>query len=217
MLVSHRKKFIYTKTMKTAGTSVEVYFEPHCMKEGEWSFAHGRDEYVSDDGIIGCRTASNLTIQGATWWNHMPAVVIKNLLGEAIWDSYFKFCVVRDPFDKLVSAFHYFNPTISFHVNLRQNFEKWLGSGELPVDRNKYTIQGEFCMDDVIRYETLTQDLQRICQKLNVTFRLADLPRLKNGSRPQKPLKDYYSKSGIEIVQQFFHYELEKFGYSPPA
>ena len=36
MLISHRKQFIYTKTYKTAGTSVEVYFEPYCMQEGEW-------------------------------------------------------------------------------------------------------------------------------------------------------------------------------------
>jgi hypothetical protein len=31
MLVSHLKKFIFTKTKKTAGTSVESVFEPYCM------------------------------------------------------------------------------------------------------------------------------------------------------------------------------------------
>jgi hypothetical protein len=29
MLVSHRKKFIFVKTGKTAGTSVEVFFEKY--------------------------------------------------------------------------------------------------------------------------------------------------------------------------------------------
>ena len=33
MLISHPKRFIYTKTVKTAGTSVEVYFEPWCREE----------------------------------------------------------------------------------------------------------------------------------------------------------------------------------------
>ncbi|KPA10844.1 hypothetical protein MHK_008953, partial [Candidatus Magnetomorum sp. HK-1] len=47
MLVSHRHKFIYTKTFKTAGTSVESYFEPFCMNDGEWSRSHPRDQYIS--------------------------------------------------------------------------------------------------------------------------------------------------------------------------
>lgn len=53
MLVSHRKKFIYTKTVKAAGTSVVSYFEKSCMPEGAWEFAHFRDEYVSEEGILG--------------------------------------------------------------------------------------------------------------------------------------------------------------------
>ncbi len=55
MLVSHRYRFIYTKTMKTGGTSVESYFERFCMPDGEWTQSHGREEYVSDAGIIGFR------------------------------------------------------------------------------------------------------------------------------------------------------------------
>ena len=31
MLVSHSKKFIFLKTMKTAGASVEIYLERYCV------------------------------------------------------------------------------------------------------------------------------------------------------------------------------------------
>src|ERR1700761_4866672 len=110
MLVSHSTRFIYTKTVKTAGTSIEVYFERFCMHPGEWRYSHERKEYASSAGIVGCRTGNLLTIQSATWWNHMPAGTIKALLGQETWNSYFKFCAVRNPFDKLVSAYHYFKP-----------------------------------------------------------------------------------------------------------
>ena len=63
MLISHRKRFIYTKTVKTAGTSVESYFEPYCMREGEWSFSHSRAEYVSEAGIVGIRTGEPLELK----------------------------------------------------------------------------------------------------------------------------------------------------------
>ena len=103
MLISHKKKFIFTKTVKTAGTSIESYFEPYCMPEGEWTESHARNEYVSDTGIIGYRGENR---KGSTWYNHMPAVVIRDLLGSEKWDEYFKFTVMRNPFDKLISGFH---------------------------------------------------------------------------------------------------------------
>ena len=105
MLVSHRYKFIYTKTVKTAGTSVESFFEPYCMKEDEWSLSHSRNEYISEAGIIGYRGKD--IPDNCTWYNHMPAVKIKTLLGDDIWNSYFKFCVIRNPFSKAVSHYYF--------------------------------------------------------------------------------------------------------------
>ncbi|HEY3914821.1 MAG TPA: sulfotransferase family 2 domain-containing protein [Verrucomicrobiae bacterium] len=217
MLVSHLKRFIYTKTMKTASTSLEVYFEPYCMFPGEWKFQHERQEYRTGAGIVGCRNGSLMVVQSSIWWNHMPAASIKAMLGKELWDSYFKFCSVRNPFDKLVSAFHFFNPAAADSANLVQDFENWLLAGDLPYDRNKYTIDGEFCMDDVIRYETLTEDLRRICRQIGAEFELEKLSALKAGKRPKRPLTDYYSKDSVAIVNRLFKYELDTFGYQFPA
>lgn len=59
-----------------------------------------RDEHVDDWGIVGSRgrTAGN-------WYNHMPAAEVRNRLGASTWENYFKFCVIRNPFDKVVSTF----------------------------------------------------------------------------------------------------------------
>ena len=92
MLISHINQFIYTKTAKTAGTSVESYFEKFCMPEDEWEFSHARDEYVSKEGIIGYRGND---ARGKKWVNHMSALEIRNNIGNSIWNSYFKFCVIR--------------------------------------------------------------------------------------------------------------------------
>jgi hypothetical protein len=100
MLVSHRKQFIYTKTVKTAGTTVEAYFEKYCLPEGEWRLSHARDEYAGPTGVVGYR---GLNPQGKQWYHHMPARAIKRRVGDDVWNSYFKFSVVRNPFDKLVS------------------------------------------------------------------------------------------------------------------
>lgn len=237
MLLSHGKRFIYTKTVKTAGTSVESYFEPFCMRPGEWQFSHGRQESVSDAGIIGVRTGSPLDIQGAVFWNHMPAKTIRALLGDEIWNGYFKFCAVRNPFDKMVSAFRFFSdsrkekPTrlrvylsnlrsalapSSRSNQLRADFENWLHTIPMPLDRNKYVIDGTFCMDAVIKFEELNDGLAQVCGRLGIDFQPKAVPTLKMSERSPVPLEAYYTPTSLKLVEDAYAYELEKFGYAIP-
>ena len=237
MLISHRKRFIYTKTVKTAGTSIESYFEPYCMREGEWTFAHARPEYVSEAGIIGIRTGEPLELQGVTWWNHMPARTIRALIGDALWNDYFKFCVVRNPFDAMVSAYRFFwaskqssRPRADGYLSritsafsksngldeLRDSFESWLKSVSLPLDQNKYRIDGRLCVDAVIRYESLFDGIRDVCQRLNIPFRPESLPHLKKSEKPEFPLESYYTRTSLELVERAYRFELDTFGYGKP-
>lgn len=225
MLVSHRKRFIYTKTAKTGGTSVEVYFEPYCMPEGVWEFSDSREVYVGPAGIIGYRGEGG---QGALWRNHMSAVHIRRQLGEDVWQQYFKFCVVRNPFDKLVSAFHFFNhngqsgpgkPVADMALNgkLKDRFREWLSTAQRYYDGNKYLIDGRICVDYFIRYEDLMGGMRHVCQTLDIPFQPEQMRRLKGGYRPADvALGDYYDNEAINLVSQLYRFELEHFGYAPP-
>lgn len=238
MLVSHRKKFIYTKTAKTAGTSVESYFEPWCMPEGEWSEEHSRDMHVSEAGVIGFRGANRP--QDIEWFHHMSASKIKEKVGAEVWNSYFKFCVIRDPFDKAVSAFYhfkkareqkgkdevavplkqrikkFFKPEPKFS-SVAEEFEHWLAEGSMVVDRDKYLIDGEFCVDEVIRYEDLQGGLKAISEKIGVEYDPTRLPEFKKGIRDDKVgLTEIYTPKSIEIVSGLYDYELDRFGYKAP-
>jgi hypothetical protein len=64
MLISHPHRFIYTKTMKTAGTSVEIYFEAACLPPSNGiAREHTTDEIVTEAGIVGRRGPR----RGVTW------------------------------------------------------------------------------------------------------------------------------------------------------
>ena len=220
MLVSHRYRFIYTKTKKTAGTSVESYFEPFCMAEGEWTPSHAREEHVSEAGIIGHR--GGRPPSPCRWWNHMPAGQIRRQVGEEIWQQYFKFCVVRNPYEKAVSAFYFrrgrrLGEGASVET-ARTEFENWLETKGPPMDKNKYLIRGEFCLDDVMRYESLNEGMQRICDRLGVAWEPDRLPSFKTGIRPPGiTAKDLYTEKSREIVRQAYQFELDYFGYSFPT
>lgn len=224
MLISHRKAFIYTKTLKTAGTSIEAYFEPFCMPEGVWVFSHAREEYVSSAGIIGFRGAE--IPAHAKWWNHMSAEVIREQIGEVIWNSYHRFCAIRNPFDKVVSAFFFFARRNSAEsgaradaslASIKTDFATWVKNKRFPVDRDKYVIDGVVCMDDVIRYERLGEDLARLCARLGIEFEPDKVPSLKAGFRPEHiAIRELYTPQTKDIVARAYAFELDAFGYEFP-
>ncbi|MDP6526346.1 MAG: sulfotransferase family 2 domain-containing protein [Kiritimatiellia bacterium] len=240
MLISHRKRFIFTKTDKTAGTSVESYFEKYCMPEGTWEFSHSRDEYVSETGIVGYRGPQAAR---RTWHNHMSAAAIKQNIGDEVWNSYFKFTIIRNPFSKLVSAFSYIdkrekNRPLKERLrklvrNIRgkgnalslisgnnpvDRFRSWIHNGGAIVDRDRYFIDGDICVDYFIRFEDLADGVKHVCDVLDVPFEPGNMPKLKSGSRnKQLPLKDFYDKETTELVEDLYAFELKHFDYQMPS
>lgn len=244
MLISHRKKFIFTKTKKTASTSVESYFEKYCMPKGEWTFSHAREEYVGKEGVIGYRGRNR---RNQIWHNHMSAVKIRDKIGTYIWNNYFKFTVVRNPFDKLVSGFYMQeirirNYTIAQKLGIMarklsgkahsrdyivgdsqiERFRSWIrnggAAGGAMLDRNKYLINGDICIDFFIRYEDLENGIKHVCDKLGIAFEPENIPRLKSGMRNnQFSLSEFYDSETINIVNQLYEFELNYFGYTTPS
>ena len=218
MLVSHRKKFIYTKTIKTAGTSVELYFEKYCMPEGEWTVPDTRDQYICNDGIIGYR---GVNAEQNKWYNHMSALDIKNQIGAETWDNYFKFCVIRNPFDRLVSAY-FFQSAKGLIGNDEntcpiENFRRWLAQ-RIPLGgRNAYTIDKKICLDYFIRFEDLETGIEFVCTRLGLPFEPENIPQLKAGIRDQSiPVKSLYTKELKQRVAKAYAFEIREFGYSFP-
>jgi len=216
MLVSHRESFIYTKTAKTASTSVESYFEPYCMPPGTWQFVeHEREEQVCDEGIIGYR-GDHTT--GKRWFNHMSCGAIRAQLGEALWDRYFKFAVIRNPFDKLLSGYFFQQRPTGSSKELVEGFRDWVRGGGSIVDRHTYTLEGEVCMDYFIRFERLEEGVEAVCRRLGVPYDAGRLPRLKAGFRERSiPLQEFYDRDTCDRAADIYAFELDYFHYRPPV
>lgn len=237
MLVSHRHKFIFTKTFKTAGTSIEHYFEPYCLPQG--MRASGDEEIVSKEGVVGKRGAFGKQHQ---WYAHMPAAKIKDQLNEEKWASYFKFSVVRNPFDKMVSAYFFLLrlkqeqgmlPALKSrlkawsgkrgevmpgnHADHQINFRKWIKSGAHFDDSTAYKIEGTSVLDFTMRYEHLMEDLEQVCARLEIPFEPQRLKQLKSGYRKKKwAVKDLYDEESKSLVAERFRSLIDEQGYRFP-
>ena len=233
MLVSHRKQFIYVKTMKTASTSVESFFEPFCLPPGRWQIDVFNSGSETSDGIVGYRGTKRRRFFGLIrrrWYDHMPAKLIKRQLPAEIWNSYFKFCVVRNPFDKAISAFHFhawmeqrgFSKMVVPQTECEvERFRNWIREvnsrhRSLLVDRDCYCINDELCTDHVIRFQDLTTGIHDVCRRLDIERSIDELPAFVSGVRPKRSLHEYYDENTKESVHEMFDFEIRKFGYEFP-
>ena len=206
------------------------------MPEGAWEESHAREAYVSDTGIIGFRGSR---AKQRTWYNHMPALSIREQIGHEIWNRYFKFTTIRNPYDKLISYFssklakkQNYNPSkralafarrtldlgkpidrIRGHTEV-ELFRSWIEKGGDCIDREKYMIDNEVCMDFFIRFEYLHEDIRHVCNQLGLPFEPQRLPEFKKGKRTQRPIKDYYDERTRQIVEAKYAWELREFNYS---
>jgi chondroitin 4-sulfotransferase 11 len=141
----------------------------------------------------------------------------------ALWTQKFRFSIVRNPWDRVVSHYHYRLMTNESGLAEEQiAFIDWvkLAYGEKDpkyCDRPKQfgaqwdwliDQSGNCAVDYVMRFENLEDDFITLCSKLN---RKAFLPHLNRSNRGD--YRSYFDNETKEIIAMRFKVDLEKFGY----
>ena len=94
----------------------------------------------------------------------------------------------------------------------KKTFKSWAQKHHAD-DKHVYTIDGAVVADDLIRYETIESDVERVCNIVG-GHPPGDLPRLKGGHRVRpEHYSHYYDNECQEIVEGYFEFELREFGY----
>ena len=216
MILSHAHRFIFLKTNKTAGTSTEIALSKFCGPDDVITPISPEDELLR--GKLGFSAPQNYACQRAgseevTFYNHMPAAEIRAAIDPAIWHGYFKFCVERNPWDRMVSLYYW-----RCRSEPRPSIQEFLDS-DVPADLKRrgseiYTIDGKVVVDHIVRYENLDAELEDIRLRLGIPERLV-LPRAK--SRFREGGRDYREILGHaerDAIAAMFSEEITRFGYS---
>ncbi len=247
MIVSHKNKFIFLKTRKTASGACELVLGRLCGPEDiirptgdkESSTAEGLKEINNRRKIPSCKRflggiyidvkknkfpsfnkAYKRSFRLITSV-HAEANAIRKELDKETWNSYYKFCFERNPFDRLVSFYHWrtkrMNPKPPFKDfalavirNNKRDIKKY--KAEKFSNRPFYEINGKFAVDKVCKFEDLRGELQEVSDHLGLDWD-GWLPHTKGNFRPKKDYREYYDKDLRRQCEEAFAYEMEMFGY----
>lgn len=191
-MISYNKKFIFIHINKTAGTAVE---------QSLLEYGDKRVEPKNDLNF-------GLTYKQSQHFNYKE---YKEYLGSE-YDNFFKFTVVRNPFDRVVS--YYLKNSINQN-NL--SFSDWV------IDRYKnknfqdykrmYSDYTHWIDKDntdfILRFENLSSDFNILKQKLNIDCEL----KYHNVNKNRLHYKEYYNEDTKEIITNHFKKELNTFNY----
>ena len=223
MIISHTHKYIFIKSWKTAGTSIETALSAHC---GGGDVVTELGDYWFNRNEQGQWIHKSINAEGFS--QHESAAGAKSKVAPEIWDGYFKFSIARNPWDRVVSLFSWearnkpaLKPAKRWHHRLGFPFNEFrertmlfrqFVTGEWKTNDQFYVMDGALCVDFVIRYERLAEDLGEVCKRVGLPA-LA-LPHLKSGLRQVgHGYVEYYDEQSKAIVADRHQNDIRFFGY----
>ena len=227
MIISHRYKFIFIKTRKTAGTSIEAFLGAHCGDDDVVTPIHPPldghrprnyrgvfnplPEFAADETLMARARTLKHFLLAERFYNHMPARLVQLRLPPDVFDGYFKFCVERNPWDKTLSYYH----MAAHRAGSDLTWDEFIRRGRFPVDHPLYTdSSGKLLVDRVVRYEHLMADLGEIFEMLGVPFS-GSLGIKAKGEyrRDRRPYQEAYTDAQRAAIAEAFATEIQLFGY----
>jgi hypothetical protein len=227
VILSHEREFIYIKTRKTASTSVEIALSRYVGERGVITTIDPVDEAIRAG--LGLRGPQNEGIplrlytlrhwvrrlrrkEWARYYIHMPAYEVRETLRRSTWQSYYRFCLERNPWDKAMSLYYWRTqhvrprpPLLTFLRSLRrEELSNW----------ETYTIDGRLAVDRVYRYEALESELAHLRQTLGLPADL-QLPHAKSQScTDHRPYPAIMGREERSLVARACAREIALLGYT---
>ena len=210
MIISHKHKFVFVKTSKVGGSSIEkVIFDNFFDKE--------TDCWTGDPRIK--HNAVNIpeSLKGM-FHASCKEILESKIITEEQWQDYFKFSIERNPWDKVVSQYYW--KILKGNVKGNKTFEKWFAEAKNKAikqlsDWNRYTLNDEIAMDHFVLYHNYTKDFQTMFKDklgLEISEEAIRGTKLKSGNR-KKYTGVITKEKEINHIAKLCKKEIEYFGW----
>ena len=207
MLMSRERKFIFIHIYKNAGTSIVAALKPFVEEGCLQQFANLALKKVNIPSPF---------FDSQPFHSHITASEMIDALGKELFDSYFSFAFVRNPWDWQVSLYKYmlkdanhFQHELVKNLGSFEEYIHWRCENDVRYQKDYiYSNKNELLIDFVGRYENIDADFEKICTHIGIS---ASLPKL-NVSNIQ-PYQEFYTDKTRDLVRRIFKPDIELLDY----
>jgi hypothetical protein len=213
MIISFGRKYIFVHAPKTAGTSMALALEDRAMKD---------DIMLGDTpkAVKRRRRLKDVQARGRLW-KHATLADIDGLVSAQDLDGLFAFTLVRNPWDRMVSYYHWLrvqgfdHPAVSLakQVDFHVFAQSCLIASSMkanPASHYMTDARGVERCNAYIRIEHFAEDAAALVSHLGFGL---DLGRA-NTSERQADYQSYYDDKTRHAVAEACAEDVERFGYS---
>ena len=225
MILSHDWRFVFLKTRKTAGTSVEIALSRICgpldvvtpISPVDQALRYQDSGALPRNYLLGGTPAPPTHAPAkahfaqqmksyqprAQLFNHITASQLRPLVGARVWQTYFRFTIERDPFERLESQYfwrmQFHDQPIAFSAWLRSDLPRNTRNAAVYFDGD--TLEVDFVAD----HARLAEDIALVA-KLMGWPDPGDLPRAKSHTRRGRRIE--WTAADRAFVEQTFATEV---------
>lgn len=210
-MIDHKNQIIFIHIPKCAGSSIEYFFG---VKPFDWQTPN----YETLTGWCGKR---KIHLHHAT-----PKELLEtNLIDETTWNTYTKFTVVRNPWDRALSDYVWLNRFNTINCSFKDFLLKRGKLSKILTDKEDKSYRGdhlypqvdflkiedELVIDSVIRFENLRTELQHFLKPLKINGKA--LPHDKKSKKHFKHYSHFFRDHEIELVENLYKDDIRFLNY----
>jgi hypothetical protein len=222
--ISHENKIIFIHIPKNAGESIEKALG-----------IYGNQEETESSSLLSKMLGKHEEKRRDTFWGivdnrvalqHLTAMQLKEAVSDdPLWDSFFKFAVVRNPWTKAVSEYNWYlryGPHLSFKEWVFTLETRLLINGSINIlefGHNKKQCEfvldsnGALMLDRVLKFENLKSDFDEICRQNQWDVCLSHTKDTSSTSEIAD-FRALFDTQSIEEIERIYKDDIELFNYS---
>ena len=140
------------------------------------------------------------------------------------WRDYFKFALIRNPFDFEISDYFWRTKEMSQTINFKEFLKRKMKisndpEGVVPFPSTNwpiYSINNKVILDYVGYFEDLDNQVTLIGEQIGLPLNTSKFPKAKSEVKKSLNFRNLYDKECIEMIYTLHKHELDYFKYDYP-
>lgn len=210
LVISKKNKLIFFHIPKNAGSSIssmllkdEKYYYSWVILSKILRKFKNTDNFFFD----------NFQRKIFLFTSHETVKTIQDKISNEIFENFFKFAIVRNPFSRFVSRYNYMKLTNTLREkNFSDFLTKHIEKSLMADQQFKFLLNknGEIGVDKIIKFENINEEIKELGKILSL-----DISKFKKlNVSTHGDYRDYYNSNTKKIVEDFCKEDLEYFNYS---